>query len=394
MAVVAALTSPSSPPGSSAAPPAFGVQHNHTGNVGFHSECGRTLACPRRRVRGRDRRHAAARRAHRHRRRGRGDRDRAARARSGPDLVPYTLSARARLHRADVPPDTRFVPLPARVLLRSWAAPRHAAHRLVAAPRARRPRDELPRAPEPAADARQRVRLLVRALSGAVHAGGACVRADPPARDRLAARRCTPARRSSPTRSRRSSAPGCARPGRLVVIPLGVPALGDASRLPADVAARVDRRAVRARDRHARTAQELRRTSSARSASSRRATPTLRLVIAGHDGPARPAVDAAIARLPARRARACRRHRRRRRRGRGARCSTRAAVLAYPSIYEGFGFPVLEAMSVGRARGRGARRFDSRGRGRRRAARRTDRRARARRRRSNGSSPTTRRAPS
>ncbi len=31
----------------------------------------------------------------------------------------------------------------------------------------------------------------------------------------------------------------------------------------------------------------------------------------------------------------------------GERCSTRRAVLAYPSIYEGFGFPVLEAMTVG-----------------------------------------------
>ena len=67
-------------------------------------------------------------------------------------------------------------------------------------------------------------------------------------------------------------------------------------------------------------------------------------MIAGRDGPARPAVDAAIARLPSET------------RERvvlaghvddagGARCSTRR-VLAYPSIYEGFGFPLLEAMSA------------------------------------------------
>ncbi len=40
---------------------------------------------------------------------------------AGPDLVPYTLSTRARLQRDAVPSDTRFVPIPARILLRSWA---------------------------------------------------------------------------------------------------------------------------------------------------------------------------------------------------------------------------------------------------------------------------------
>lgn len=70
------------------------------------------------------------------------------------------------------------------------------------------------------------------------------------------------------------------------------------------------------------------------------------LVLAGPDGPARPEIDAAVARLaPERAARvhfvgavddaarvALLRH---------------AAVLAYPSVYEGFGFPVLEAMACG-----------------------------------------------
>ena len=40
---------------------------------------------------------------------------------AAPALIPYTLSMRARTMRADVPADTRFVPLPARALLRSWA---------------------------------------------------------------------------------------------------------------------------------------------------------------------------------------------------------------------------------------------------------------------------------
>jgi len=74
--------------------------------------------------------------------------------------------------------------------------------------------------------------------------------------------------------------------------------------------------------------------------------PDLRLVLAGPDGPARPDVDAAIARLEP---------------GTAARVIIAgpvsdagrrallddASVLAYPSIYEGFGFPALEAMTVG-----------------------------------------------
>jgi hypothetical protein len=39
---------------------------------------------------------------------------------AGPKLVPYTLSARARRYREDVPADTHFVPVPARVLLSTW----------------------------------------------------------------------------------------------------------------------------------------------------------------------------------------------------------------------------------------------------------------------------------
>jgi len=74
--------------------------------------------------------------------------------------------------------------------------------------------------------------------------------------------------------------------------------------------------------------------------------PDLRLVLAGPDGPARPAVDDAVAALP---------EAVRERvvitggvsdAGRVA-LLAHARVLAYPSLYEGFGFPVLEAMSIG-----------------------------------------------
>src|SRR5205085_1412194 len=72
----------------------------------------------------------------------------------------------------------------------------------------------------------------------------------------------------------------------------------------------------------------------------------IRLVVAGPDGADRPAVERAIAALP---------------RERGDRVVVtgavsdaeraslleRATVLAYPSLDEGFGFPVLEAMAAG-----------------------------------------------
>jgi glycosyltransferase involved in cell wall biosynthesis len=72
----------------------------------------------------------------------------------------------------------------------------------------------------------------------------------------------------------------------------------------------------------------------------------LRLVLAGHDGPARAAVDAAVAALPPEVARRVDllgpvddAHRRRLLHG--------AVALAYPSRSEGFGFPLLEAMATG-----------------------------------------------
>ena len=74
--------------------------------------------------------------------------------------------------------------------------------------------------------------------------------------------------------------------------------------------------------------------------------PRLQLLVAGADGPARPEVEAARAALPpavARRVRLAGYVDDRTR----ATLLTRAEVFAYPSLYEGFGFPVLEAMAAG-----------------------------------------------
>ncbi len=74
--------------------------------------------------------------------------------------------------------------------------------------------------------------------------------------------------------------------------------------------------------------------------------PRLQLLVAGADGPARPGVEEARAALPpavARRVQLAGYVDDRTR----ATLLTRAEVFAYPSLYEGFGFPVLEAMAAG-----------------------------------------------
>jgi alpha-1,3-rhamnosyl/mannosyltransferase len=133
--------------------------------------------------------------------------------------------------------------------------------------------------------------------------------------------------------------------GRLFVVRLGVPALGDASRMPPVVSQRVGASKYVLAIGTLEPRKNLAHLVSAFGALAV-SHPHLHLVIAGNDGPARPGIDAAIARLPApvservvltgpvsdagRRA-----------------LLESATVLAYPSIYEGFGLPVLEAMSVG-----------------------------------------------
>jgi glycosyltransferase involved in cell wall biosynthesis len=77
-----------------------------------------------------------------------------------------------------------------------------------------------------------------------------------------------------------------------------------------------------------------------------RSRPDVLLVLAGPDGPARPDIDSALARLPSAVAA--------RVRITGAVSEpvraaliTDATAVAYPSVYEGFGFPILEAMRAG-----------------------------------------------
>jgi glycosyltransferase involved in cell wall biosynthesis len=261
-----------------------------------------------------------------------------------PVIVPYTLSARARLHRTDVPDDTRFVPLPARTLLHSWArrdSPSidawlsHAdvvhATNYVAPP--------------------SRVPVLVSVYDCSfIRYPELCtpqVRAFEPILRRAIARGATVHTGSAfvADEIEENFGAGLRAQGRLAVVPLGVPELGAQSALPAELAGRLDGApfvlaigTLEPRKNYPHLVGAFGELAARH--------PSLRLVIAGQEGPARPGVDRAVARLQqdardraivtgavddaGRRA-----------------LLEQAAVLAYPSIYEGFGFPVLEAMSVG-----------------------------------------------
>jgi glycosyltransferase involved in cell wall biosynthesis len=263
---------------------------------------------------------------------------------AAPAITPYTLSARARRHRPDVPSDARFVPLPARILLRAWGridGPRidrwlrpadvvHATNYLT-------PPSKLPtmvsvydcsfvRYPELCSpDVRAYVPIVRRAVArgATVHTTSKFVAGE----------------------IEEIFGPGLERDGRLVVIPLGVPSIGTDSEVPPEVEARLDGAPFVLAIGTIEPRKNLAHLVDAFGLVARE-QPGLHLVIAGQDGPARGSVDAAITRLthdvgprvvlPGAVTDAGRRA-----------LLDRAAVLAYPSIYEGFGFPVLEAMTAG-----------------------------------------------
>jgi glycosyltransferase involved in cell wall biosynthesis len=263
---------------------------------------------------------------------------------AGPDLVPYTLSTRARLHRDAVPADTRFVPIPARILLRSWV--RTDAPRI---DRWLKPADVVHATNYLAPPSRMPTLVSVYDCSF-VRYPELCtpeVRAFDPVIRRAVARGATLHTGSEFVADEIEEifGRGLRAAGRLVVIPLGIPSLGDAAEMPPAVADAVGDAPFVVAIGTLEPRKNFAHLVGAFGEVAAR-SPDVRLVIAGHDGPARPEVDAAIERLPvALRSRvvlaggvsdAGRRA-----------LLARATLLAYPSIYEGFGFPVLEAMTAG-----------------------------------------------
>lgn len=262
---------------------------------------------------------------------------------AAPSIIPYTLSLRARQMRDLVPETTRFVPIPARVLLSAWArvdTPRidqwvkpaqvvHATNYLAAA-------TALPE-------------LVSVYDCSFVRYPDLCtpeVRAFLPIL-RRAVKRGVTIHTTSEFVAREIDeifGPGLRAAQRLVVVPLGIPTIGAESEMPARVAARVGDAPFVLAIGTLEPRKNLPHLVSAFGTLAARHRDVF-LVIAGQDGPARPDVDAAIDRLdptirervvlagPVSDA------------GRRA-LLDRAGVVAYPSIYEGFGFPALEAMTA------------------------------------------------
>ncbi|MCU1459190.1 MAG: glycosyltransferase [Actinomycetia bacterium] len=260
-----------------------------------------------------------------------------------PVVIPYALSRRARGHAGALPEGTRFPAWPARMLLRAWersdgptvdrwldgAEVVHATNYL--APPSRHPvvvsvwDCTFVRSPELVSPAVRRIEpMLRRAMRrGAwVHTGSHFVASE----------------------ILEYFGADLAGPDRVAVVAPGIPELHHGGAVEPEVQALLEKPFILALG----TIEPRKNLDGLVRAFGLLAPqhPELHLVLAGPDGPGRRAVDLARAALPQRSA---------------ARIVftgavsdavrttllESASVLAYPSVYEGFGFPILEAMRSG-----------------------------------------------
>ncbi len=261
----------------------------------------------------------------------------------GFEVIPYALSRRARGHAGALPPGTRFPAWPARMLLRAWersdgptvdrwldgADVVHATNYL--APPSRHPvvvsvwDCTFVRSPELVSPAVRKIEpMLRRAMRrGAwVHTGSHFVAAE--ILEHFGA--------------------DLAGPDRIVVVAPGIPELHRGGGVDPEIEPLLEAPYILALG----TIEPRKNIDGLVRAFGLLAPqhPELHLVLAGPDGPGRRAVDLARAALPPRSAQ--------RIVFTGAVTDSvrttlleHASVLAYPSVYEGFGFPILEAMRSG-----------------------------------------------
>ena len=262
----------------------------------------------------------------------------------GPALIPYVLGLRAPTRAPGLPDGVRSVRAPTRALLAAWSRAEHPsldrwlagadvvhATNFVTGP-SRRPTlttiNDIGFVLEPStADSvvAAFIPVLRRALARGAHVHVTT--------------------RQVGNEVDEHFGPGLQAAGRITVIPFGIPSLGAAGPLPPDLGEFVgDDRYVLAigRAERRKNLPMLVRAFGLVAAEQ----PDLRLVLAGPDGPDSAAVRAAVAGLPG--------HLDGRVYLAGPVSSPvrrtlleGALLLAYPSIYEGFGFPPLEAMAAG-----------------------------------------------